>query len=164
MAEYMVKINSIPGESELAGYEEQIECGSMHHAIDLPVVATGATRTEGASRHGAIELTHSIDKATPLLRHAASAGTNLGQVVITRMRMIGGSSKLAETITLANTYVVRVDTDTTLDAAQQRPAEEPTEAFSLDYSEIKWETKWYVDGLEKATVRGGWSTATQAVV
>ena len=164
MAEFMVRINSIPGESELTGYADQIECGSMHHAIDLPVVATGATRTEGASRHGAIELTHSIDKATPLLRHAASAGTNLGQVVITRMRMIGGSSKLAETITLANAYVVRVDTDTTLDAAQQRPAEEPTEAFSLDYSEIKWETKWYVDGDEKGTVRGGWSTATQAVV
>ena len=164
MAEYMVKINSIPGESLLAGYTDQIECGSMHHAIDLPVVATGATRTEGASRHGAIELTHSIDKATPLLRHAASAGTNLGEVVITRMRMVGGSSKLAETITLSNAYVVRVDTDTTLDATKQQPTEEPTEAFSLDYSEIKWVAKHYVHGDDKGSVRGGWSTATQSIV
>ena len=164
MAEYMVKITSIPGESELAGYKDQIECGGLHHAIDLPVVATGATRTEGASRHGAIELTHSIDKATPLLRHAASAGTNLGEVIITRMRMVGGSSKPAEVITLGNAYVVRVDTDTTLDATQRQPAEEPTEAFSLDYSEIKWEAKHFVDGDEIGVVRGGWSTATQAVV
>ena len=159
MADILVKISNIAGESERVGYADQIDCRSIRHTIDLPVVSRGATRTEGASRHGAIELTHAIDKASPSLRLAVMDGTNLGRVEITRMQTIGGASKPQETIKLQNTYVVRVETDTPV--VDGTPDDEPIERFWLEYSEIGWEHLTYVNGAHAGTVAGGWSTATQ---
>ena len=163
MSDIMVQIGGMEGESSLTGFEGQIECLSMRHAIDLPVVAQGATRTEGASRHGAIELLHSFDKASPALRLGVSAGTNLGKVKITRMRIIGGESRPAEIISLNNVYVIRVDVDTMLDATTMEPSEEPTETFYLEYSDIRWDYKYYVDGTERGSVQGSWSNSVQSV-
>lgn len=163
MSEYMVDIATIPGESELEGYVDKIECISMHHAIELPIVADASVRTEGTSWHGAIELAHSIDKATPLLRHAAAAGTNLGEVTITRLRMVGGAIQVAETITLQDAYVLRVDTDTPLDPEAAEPAEQPLESFSLAYGGIKWDATHYVDGARKGVVAGAWSTRSASI-
>ena len=163
MSDVMVNIGSIAGESGMRGYEGQIECVSIRHAIDLPVVAQGATRTEGASHHGAIELTHTIDQASPSLRLAVSAGTNLGTVTITRMRAVGGEIRPIETITLGNAYIVRVDVDTPV-SSNGFPAAEPTEMFSIEYSDIQWDYKYYVDGVDGGSVQSGWSTATQTVI
>ena len=163
MSNIVVKIAGVPGETDLTGFEGQIACQSMRHAIDLPVVSKGATRTEGASRHGAIELSHSIDSASPILRLAASAGTNLGKAKITRMRMIGGASVVAEVIKLNNVYVIRVDVQTPLDPSTSEPAEDPTEVFCLEYSDIHWDYKHFVDGSEKGSVQGSWSTSTLSV-
>lgn len=164
MSDIMVKINGIEGESQLTGFEGQIECLAMRHAIDLPVVAHGASRVEGASKHGAVELDHSFDIATPALRLAVSAGVNLGEAVITRMRMVGGESRPAEIITLGNVYVVRVDVDTPVDATTGRPGEEPMETFSLEYSDIRWDYKKFVNGVEAGSVQGAWSSATQSTM
>ena len=164
MSNIVVKISGVDGESDLVGYEGQIACQSMRHAIDLPVVSRGSARTEGASRHGAIELAHAFDSASPMLRLAASAGTNLGEAVITRMRMVGGTLNVAEVITLTNTYVVRVDVQTPLDPATSEPAEDPVEVFSLEYSDIHWDYKYYVNGSEVGSVQGGWSTTTLSVI
>jgi type VI secretion system Hcp family effector len=163
MSDIMVKIGSIPGEGTLKGYEGQIECLSMRHAIELPVVVTGASRAEGASQHGPIELCHPLDKASPILRLAASAGVNLGKVTITRIQIIEGSPKPAEVITLNNAYAIRIDTDTPVDAVSGQPGEEPLETFSLEYSDITWDFKHYVNGVEKGAVQGSWSTAMQSI-
>ena len=163
MSNIMVKIAGAPGEADLKGYEEQISCQSMRHAVDLPVVSKGKSRTEGASRHGAIELSHSIDSASPALRLAASAGTNLGKAEITRMRMIGEASVVAEVIKLNNVYVVRVDVQTPLDPVTSEPAEDPTEVFCLEYSDILWNYTHYVDGENKGSVQGSWSTSALSV-
>ena len=161
MSNIMVKIDAIEGEATLGGFEGQIQCSSMRHAIDLPVVA-GEIRVEGTSRHGAVELLHPIDTATPSLKLAASVGSNIGTVTITRMRMIGGQARPAEIITLGNVFVVRVDTDTHVDPATREPADEPVEIFSLEYSDIIWEHKHYVNDAEQGLVSGSWSTATQS--
>lgn len=161
MSDCMVKISGINGESTLTGFNGQIECLAMRHAVDLPVVAQGASRVEGASRHGPIELDHSFDMASASLRLALSAGANVGEVVITRMRMVGGESRPAEIITLGNAYVVRIDVDTPVDATTGRPAEEPIETFSLEYSDIRWDYKKYTNGVETGSVQGAWSSATQ---
>ncbi len=157
MSDILVKIESINGESSLTNYDGQIECVTMRHTIDLPVVATSSTRTEGASGHGAIELTHAIDRASPLLRAEASAGTNLGTVVITRMGMVDGESQAVETITLKNVYIIRVDVETPLDPSTMLPVDEPQETFALEYNEIVW-------NFATGNARGGWSTATLAKV
>jgi len=157
MSDILVNISGISGESTLAGYEKQIECLAMRHAIDLPVVARGASRVEGASRHGPIELDHTLDLATAGLRTALLSGLNLGQVVITRMRMLEGASTPVETITLNNVYVVRIDLDTGVDQTTGRSADDPVETFSLEYSDIQWDYKKHVDGVEAGSVQGSWS-------
>ena len=163
MSEILVKISSIEGEATKQGYEGQIQCQTMRHAIDLPVVTHGSSRTEGASQHGGVELRHKLDKASPALRHACAAGTNLGGVIISRMQMVGGESRLAETVELGNVYVTRVDTETPVDPGEQAPVEEPEEVFTLEYSDIKWSHKHYSDGVEKGTVSGGWSSSLQTI-
>ena len=163
MSDILVKISSIEGESTFTGYEGQIECTSARHAILLPVVSTGSMRTEGASEHGAYELTHSIDKASPGLRLAMSAGANLGEVVITIMQSSGGEYIPAQTITLGNVYVVEVGVDTPL-GPDNLPSEEPQERFALEYSEIRWEQEHVVDGVPKGKVSAAYNVSTQAVV
>ena len=169
MSDILVKIDDIPGESTFADSESkiaagQIECTSARHVIQLPVVSTGQDRTEGNSEHGAFELTHSIDKASPHLRLGMSKGTNLGEVVISIMQPIGGKNKPGQVITLGDAYVVEVRLDTPLDPETGLPAEEPQETFALEYSSIKWENKKVVDGVEEGTVRGGYSLTVQAAI
>lgn len=161
MSEFMVSIPGIPGESTATGYLQQIDCQGMRHAVDLPVVATGAVRTEGASRHGAVELTHAVDSASPLLRDHAAAGTLLATVVITRTRVVGGALQVAETITLGNAYIVRVDVDTPFDSATGAPGEDVMETFAMEYSTIKWDYNQYVNGQMTGTVSGEFSPEAQ---
>lgn len=159
MSIFMVNIGTIQGEATQAGFENQIECSSMRHAITLTTVGDGQTRVEGTSRHGPISLSHTIDKASPALKLAAALGTGLGQVTITRLR----NNMPAETVTMNNAYVVRIDTDTPLDEATREPAEEATETFCLEYDAITWEFKHVVNGVEQGQTAGSWSVALQTI-
>ena len=161
MSDIMVKISSIAGESEFTDYVGQIECTAAKHVVQLPVVSTGSQRTEGASQHGAYELSHAIDKASPGLRLAASAGTNLNEVVITTLHSSGGKYTPMETVTLQNAYVVELGLETPLDPETREPDEEPVETFSLEYSAIKWEYHEVQDGTAKGTVAGEFDVSTQ---
>ena len=159
MSNILVSIPNIPGEATLRGYENQIQCTAMQHGIDLPVIAQGSSRTEGASIHGSVVLTHEIDAATPLLRLAAAQTTNLPVVVITRIRMMGTEPKPADIITLGAAQLVAVYLETGV-GRDNRPNPLPTETFLIDYEEIKWEYKYYVDGTENSTVAGSYNTET----
>ena len=163
MADFLVKIDGIEGEATLSGYEGWIECTSMKHAISLPVVAQASGRTEGTSRHGAMFMLHAIDKATPALKLACAAGTNVGDVEVHRMRMIGGQPRPVEQIALTKVLVSEAGTDTALDAETNELAAEPDEVFALAYADIRWTAQHYVDGVDSGAVEGGWSTATQSV-
>ena len=160
MSNIVVKIPEIEGEATLLSYEGQIQCHAMQHGIDLPVVKSAASRTEGASMHSSIALTHNIDKASPGLRLHACQTTNLGKVVITRFRMVGQESKPAEIVTLGNAEVVAVYLDTPVNEDGTGADERPIETFLLDYEEIKWEFKHYKNGIEQGTVGGSYSTKT----
>ena len=162
MAAFMVNIGGIRGEVTMLGYEGQIECFSMRHAIALPVVAQGAARTEGASRHGAIELTRAIDMASPPLRLSVSSGTNLGTITITQMCLVDGEIKPVEIITLGNTYVVRIGIDTLLTG--NTLDDRPIEMFSIEYSDIEWIYKYFDEGGVGGSVQAGWSVVTQTII
>ena len=161
MSDFMVKISSMEGESQLRGFEKQIECVACRHAIDLPVVAQGNARIEGSSRQGALELDHTPDLSSPPLRAALAKGTNLGEVVITRLRTAAGESKPAEVIKLQDVFVVRIDLDTPVDPVSNRPSEDPIETFALEYSSIQWEYKRFVDGRDAGSVFGAWNAVAQ---
>ena len=163
MSTIYVNIATIQGEASAVGYNGQIECFAMRHAIVLPVAAA-ASRTEGTSRHGPLVMLHTIDKASPLLKQAVLNGTNLGTVKVTRLRTIGNSAKVAETIELQNAYAVRVDVETMVDQATLELGDEMVESFHLEYSQIAWQYTKFEGSQELSKVTGGWSLSTQTIV
>ena len=158
MSDYMVDISTIEGDGTREGFVGAIVCESMRHAIELSVDAAQTNRTGGAaSKHGMIELTHSIDKATPYLRLAAAKGTNLGQVTISRMG--GTSNDVLDEVELENVFIGRIDMETMLDETTLEPGDQIRETFALLYTQIKWT---YKEG--GANLTGGWNLTTQTTV
>lgn len=167
MSEYVVEISSIEGESAItvvdgASTKKLIDCVSMHHAIDLQCDNTDSTsRKNGTSRHGALELTHVVDAASPKLRHACAAATSLGTVTIKRVASATAGATAIETIELTSAYVIRVDTDTPLDPTTGLPADEPRESFALEYDAITWTAATTTtEGTVSGSVSAGYQTST----
>ena len=138
MSRIVVKIPTIAGQSTEAGFVAQIQCTAMRHAMSIPVSNTQSTRTGGIATHGSIEMTHRIDKATPGLKLAATKGTGLNTVAITRLKTVAGKPAPVEKWTLSNAYVTRVELDTPVDHATNEPGE-PVERFHLAYAGIQWD-------------------------
>ena len=152
MASIFVKISDIPGDATQKGYEKQIQCVAMRHVYKQPLDLSKARKT-GQSKHGAIALTHTADKASPLLKkNAMATSNNQGTVVITRLQTGG----VAETIQITNAAVVRVDLETPLSPATLQPGDDLMETFYLDYSDgaIRWSHQ---------NVEGNWSVANGEV-
>ena len=162
MSHFAVSMTGIEGEEVQTGYADQIKCHSMKHGIDLPVVAKGTDRTDGASLHGSIVLEHSIDKATPALREACAKSLNISDVTITRLKAVGGSVQASDIVKLKTAKVVSIEMDTALDATDGQPGAQPTEFFVLDYEEIKWEHKVYANGVATDTLAGSYDTTTMS--
>jgi type VI secretion system Hcp family effector len=158
MSLILVNISGVPGEANTSGFENQIECLAVRYALDNKVVVA-ATRTEGVSRHGPIELSHRLDKATPWLKLNASKGTNMGTVEISRVRTIGTQPRAVEALTLTNTFVVRVDLDTPVDPATGEPGE-PLETFALEYDAITWAYTPYVNGVSEGVTSANYNVST----
>ena len=162
MSHFAVEISGIGGEETLSDYVDAITCRSMKHGIDLPVVAKGSDRTDGASIHGSIVLEHEIDAATPALREACAKSLNIDDVTITRTKMVGGAIQAADVTKLKNAKVVNVYIDTPVDPTTGKPADMPVEFFVIDYEEIKWEHKVYVNGVASDTLAGSYDTTTMS--
>ena len=136
MATIFVKIPGIAGDATQTNYATQIQCVAMRHVHKQPLDLSKARKT-GQSKHGAIALTHAVDKASPKLKKEAMAtSNNQGEVVITRLQT-GGAT---ETIQITNAAVVRVDVETPLSPTTLQPGDDLMETFYLDYSDgqIRW--------------------------
>ena len=162
MSKYIVCIPNIDGDGTartVGGTEfKPIQCSSMQHGIDLPVVAKGSARTPGYSNHGSVVLRHELDKATPKLREAAGLGTKVGKVVIIRTEMANAVNVDAETISLGKVRLAGVDMETPVKGDGSEPGDLPQELIALDYEEICWSWR-YDPGDEAASeVVGGWDT------
>ena len=167
MSRFAVDITDIDGEETLTDFADQIACNSMQHGVDLPVVAAGTDRTDGASMHGSIVLEHTIDKASPKLRLACAESTNITDVKITRLKSVAGSDgqsslQASDITTLKTCKIINVYMDTPFDAASGEPADMPSEFFVIDYEEIKWEHKIYSNGVLDDTISGTYDTTTMS--
>ena len=158
MSNIYVNIGTIAGDSTQIGFEGQIACEALQHGIDLQVVQYGASRVEGASVHANFELIHKPDRASPLLRAAAAAGSALGNVVVTRTRRVGEGTVPAEVIILGNARVSLVEMQTPVNSTDGNAAEIPVEAFHLEYESIAWDYKFYKDGALDSNVMRQYST------
>lgn len=160
MSTFAVAITDIVGEETLTDYAGQVRCHSMQHGIDLPVVATGTDRTDGASMHGSLVLEHSVDKASPALRLACAKSTNITDVTITRLT--GANNQATETTKLKTCKIVNVYLDTPYDETSGVPADMPSEFFVIDYEEIQWVHKTYVNGISTDNISGSYDTTTMS--
>ena len=161
MSHFIVQMGTtLTGDETLAGYENGIRCRAMQHGIDMPVVSNVQDRTEGASVHSSIVLEHEVDTASPKLRNACASGTNIAEVTITRIKVVGAKAQVADVTKLKTVKIVSVSLDTPVDDEGQ-PTDVPIETFALDYEEIRWEHKTYAnDGTLESTIAGNYDTAT----
>lgn len=165
MSDILVQIPNIPGEASETGFQGQIKCDSMRHVVDTPVESTKEMRRGGVSKHGAIELTHSIDLASTLLRLRASDGSSLGTVVISRLISVGEGSKAAETITLSEAKVVRVQVQTPYTPGNAEPHGKLVETFCLGYGAIRWRFQTYnAQGQPANNYEGIWNTGSKTKI
>ena len=166
MSKLYASIATIAGDvpSTLSAYAGQIECKSIMGGVDLPVIQSGQTRTEGSSIHGDILLTHRFDKASPGLRAAVSAGTQLGTVTVTRVQTINNVLEDVETWKLEGARCTRVFLETPVNDASGESAEEPREVFGLEYTRLTWEVRHFVNGVSKGNNERSYpETAGQSV-
>ena len=164
MSHFAVGMTEFAGDETTTGYENTIRCRSMQHGIELPVVAHGANRTDGASIHGCIVLGHDIDAATPRLRLACVQGTNIPEATITRLAQVDGATNPTDIVKVGTVHVVAVYLDTPRDMATDGPADEPVEYLVLDYQEIKWEHRIYENGVDRGSVIGSYDVTTMSTV
>jgi type VI secretion system Hcp family effector len=160
MATILTKLEGLDGTVEFAGERGWIECHGMRHAIKLPLV-NDAQRTQGPSVHGAVQLIHWIDVASPGLRVAVGAGKQFNQVPVIRLQMLGGALREVERWTLYEVYVTRVDFETPVDRATGLPGDGIDEIFALEYAAIRWRAWKYEDGIQSGSVESGWSSSEQ---
>lgn len=146
MSTILVKMPNVKGSSTISGHTGEIECSGIQHAVSKQMVAK-ASRTEGATRHSPVSLTHSIDRATPKLKELASTGTVMNEVVIDEMRMVGEDYQTIYQWKLSNVAVVRVEVGTPVDPTTNEPGA-PAETFALSYTKVDWTYTPY-DGMTK---------------
>ncbi len=158
MADIMVGIDSVQGDSVHEGYTDQIRCSQMNHAITLATDPTITARVDGSSTHGPMALVHGIDKASPKLRLAALKGQNLGTVKVTVLKMVDGASQPTEVFELTDVYVTSVASGVKGDAPNNAD-DDPLEVFALSYSSISATANVYADGSKTGSVSGGWNVA-----
>jgi len=148
-----------------------IEVHSWRHTIVQPKSATASTaggHTSERVEHGERVLTKEIDKASPQIWMAASAGTIYTEVKISFFRAVGGSNTTSGaagtknyrqeylTISLRNVLFSHINSYVGDDGL-------PSEEFGLKYSAVKWEYREAkLDGSPNNSVdrTGQWSLST----
>ncbi len=152
---------------EIFKQKKAIEVHSWVHKIVQPKSATASTSGGHSSErceHGEMIFTKEIDKASPQLWMAASAGTIYTLVKISFFRAVGGSNTTGVqkndrqeylTITLRNVLISHVNSAVTSEGI-------PGEEFGLKYSAVKWEYRESkIDGVANNSVdrTGQWDLA-----
>ena len=106
MAQIVVDIKTISGESEIADYTGEVEAVGISESI-----ISGTASATGA-RVADIEVIRFKDTASPKLAQACASGSNIGDVTVTVLADIGGIAQKTMEYTLKSTYVKRISYET----------------------------------------------------
>lgn len=104
MADIVLSMGGIAGESEKDGYSGQIDCLILRETLEVP--RGGSTRR---AKHSDIELTRMYDAASPKLMAACSAGTEYAQAEIFVLRSNGDVHMYYD---LTNVVVSKIERET----------------------------------------------------
>ena len=116
------------------GHEDEALVKAFFHNVKIPVDAASGQPT-GRRTHGAINVSKSIDKASPLLFNALVNGEPLTNVEIKWFRpSISGKQEHFYTMVLEDAIVVSIDTEMGMTEGMVSPMEK----VSLSYRKIEW--------------------------
>ncbi|EEE7271092.1 type VI secretion system tube protein Hcp [Salmonella enterica] len=128
-----LKLDNIKGESQVEGFEDQIEIMSYSHNVAMQVNndVSLTERTSGRAHVGEMSLTKFVDLATPVLNEYCCSGRLIRTAVLTLCRNDGG--KPVETMSLNFTKIEWQITAEKSDGAQQ---ESRTSVWDLAMDQI----------------------------
>lgn len=142
-----IKIDTIPGMSEVKGYEGQIKVESFSWGMTQTTNFSASTGG-GAGRVNMEDLSffHAVDKATPKLMIACCQGTHLKEAILVCCKSGGESPVPFLKITLTDVLV------STVRPAGKNAGDTPTEEVKLAFREFKTE---YQEQDNKGAKKGG---------
>ena len=142
-----IKIDTIGGQSEIKGFEGQIQVDSFSWNMSQ-TTSFHSSSGGGAGRvnMGALTFVHSVDKGTPKLMMACCTGAHLKDAVMVCRKAGGDSAVDFLKITLTDVIVSSVS------PSGSNVGDTPTEAVSLAFAEYKIE---YQEQDNKGSKKGG---------
>lgn len=102
-----LKLDNIKGESQVEGFEDQIEIMSYSHNVAMQVNndVSLTERTSGRAHVGEMSLTKFVDLATPVLNEYCCSGRLIRTAVLTLCRNDGGKMRSLIVYTLTNALI-----------------------------------------------------------
>ena len=156
----MMKIEGVPGTSQIEGFAEQIELMSYSHGVAMQVTGdiTNTERTSGRPIHQDFHVTKYLDKATPLLNQKCCEATNLAAITITIGRNDAGAVIPLIIYTLEDVVISSV-------SVGGGGGDKPVESVALNYASIKWDyTAQKEESGAAGTVSGSWDVTANKVL
>ena len=159
----------LQGDSTDAKHIDEIEISSFSHRLSQPKSSSASSaggHTAERTDHGEIVMVKEIDKATPKLNRASSAGTLYPKVLITFYRAYGGSNATSTDQTRIDYYkMVLEDVVVSSSNTVVADGELPTQTFGLKYGKVTWEYKLHkTDGSSNSTGIAGWDLRRNVAV
>ena len=130
-----LQIEGVPGESLDDKHKDWIEVLSFQHQMDQPTSSTKGSAggaAVGRTVHGDFMITKYIDKASPKLYEAVSAGKHFKKVKLECCRAGGSQLKYYE-VTLEEVLISSVNISKNGEAGSL-----PIEQVALNYGKIEW--------------------------
>ncbi|MGQ5523278.1 Hcp family type VI secretion system effector [Chitinimonas sp. PSY-7] len=146
----------IDGESTDSKHTNWVEVDSWAHQIMQPKSATASSsggHTAERCEHGDMQFVKQIDKASPKMWEACSAGQTFDEVTVDFMRADGNDRVKYLEVKMKHVLISTV-------APNSGGGGIPSESFSLRYAAIQWTyTAQGTGGGAKGNTSGAWSSA-----
>lgn len=128
-----LKLDNIKGESQVEGFEDQIEIMSYSHNVAMQVNndVSLTERTSGRAHVGEMSLTKFVDLATPVLNEYCCSGRLIRTAVLTLCRNDDGKMRSLIVYTLTNVLISQLSVS--------GAGGKPVETMSLNFTKIEWQ-------------------------
>lgn len=127
-----LKIDSIPGDSTVAGHENEILISSYQFGASLPVAISGGGGGAGKASFSDLELTKTMDKSSPKFFADLTTGKSLPKAEIFLTKNNGGKQFTFAHYTMENVLISSYSVSSGGDT--------PSESIGLNYAKLQTET------------------------
>ncbi|EBS7633506.1 type VI secretion system tube protein Hcp [Salmonella enterica] len=148
-----LKLDNIKGESQVEGFEDQIEIMSYSNNVAMQVNndVSLTERTSGRAHVGEMSLTKFVDLATPVLNEYCCSGRLIRTAVLTLCRNDDGKMRSLIVYTLTNALISHLSVS---------GGGKPVETMSLNFTKIEWQiTARQSEGAQQESRSSVWDLA-----